>query len=244
MSKRALSIGDPSFISIVNKGSGGGGLSVPGTPWALFDAESITGVSDSALLSSWPNEGSSGVPIDDSGFTGSRAPTYFATGGPEGGPRVYFKNKLLDGALGFLPQPLISACVFRTDVADRGTYDPFQRGLNNYECYIQRYIGNLIYGSDSSPSLERDLVGGDPGAGVWGWFIATFNGASSRIIDDRGNVDTGDVGTNGMTGLAFGQNVSGSRWLDGDTCWIGIWPGLATPEEQIEAYLRAKFPSI
>lgn len=229
------------MIKVVGGQSSLPAFGVPGEPFALFDADNIVGITNGALLDTWYNEGVDGGSVNDSGV-GSRTPTYYTSGGPEGGARVYFKNKLLDGTTSAHTQPIVAACVFQTDAVDRGTYDPFQRGLNTYECYIQRSSGNLIAGAQNG--FELTLTGGDPGAGVWGWFVATFNGANSRIVDDRGNVQTGNAGTNGIpTGVAFGRNVSGSRFLDGSVAMWGYWDD-GTSEADIVRYLTKRYPSI
>lgn len=202
----------------------------PGDPFYLVDARKISGVSDATALTDWYNEGTLGGKMTEA----TNKPTYYAAGGPNDCARVYFKNDVLISASFNRSQPFTMAAVWRYDTTDAGTYDPIQTNNTQYTGYIQRSSGNMIYGTN----VERSVSGAAPTAGEWAWYIVQFNGVSSTFLDDRGNSDSGNTGTNNLSnGVRLGRNNPGTRVLDGDILLAGWWDD-GTTEAQIQSYFE------
>lgn len=213
---------------------------------AWWDASQITGVSDGALLASWPDSGGTGHTLSQG--TAANQPTYYSTTAGNlvnGLPAVWFAgNQYLTLSGLTVPQPWTVFYVANNTDTTLG-HSPliFESATPNLSFGIQHAGTNVNLELNAGNSL---LLLVSSGAGLHCNFL-TANGASSLVQQD-GASTTGNAGTAGMgPGNTFQMsriNSGGSSvgW-SGPICEMAVYPRALTTVERstLRGYAQGKW---
>jgi hypothetical protein len=215
----------------------------PGAPFVMLDARLIDGVTDATHLAAWPNAGSDASPL----AVDVTWPVYHATDGPEGGARVEFTGVNDRGmrvaALAAHAQPGVICAVARHSAFAAGRVycagatpgvDGWQAGA--FGTRAVRLHAGVVYTSANNAIAA---------AGVWGWLVARFDGASTSWETSTGaGAGPVDAGGDGWASeLVLGMNGGGTGPMLGDLALVGAWDDGTTVDE-VRAWLQAEFPSL
>lgn len=207
---------------------------------AWYDASQITGVSDGASLSSWPDESGNGFTAAQA--TGADQPTYYKTSGSflvNGLPAVWFNGSsdfMLCSSGPNVPQEdTIFAVGHMASLAGSGRMFDGSASrqfldMNRSSAYAM-YAGNVFGGG--TPTIGTHLLTG------------LYNSSSSTFRVDQNNISLGGgIGLNALNEISLGGGIA-STFLSGALCEVLIYSSALTlgQIQSTETYLFNKWVS-
>jgi len=211
-----------------------------------YDADQITGLSDSDPVATWPDAGPHGDDVTQG--TAAKRPLY-KTGILNGKPVVRFdgNDDYLQGAFtnaGATTQPLTIFAVAQLNAAlvnDDNAYvicDGVNSGTRS-QLYKTEAPDPDAWALYSGAVLTDGAADAD-----WNIWAALFNGASSELWIDGVSVASGDAGAQAMSGLTIGTSYacSGVYW-SGDIAEIIVYDANLSDIDKNEVgnYLATKY---
>ncbi len=221
-------------------GVGEGGDDIPGRPFAWFDAELINQNNNPELFF-WVNAGTE----EAAGWVSQR-PQFFTNGGPDmnNRNRVFFDNfsspshYMQTPAFAPRSQPSIVAGVIESQqITSFNTVCDSDNTLNGWEVRVEFTTGVLLLNAGAS------LLGGINLSNAWHWFVAEFNGVSSRIRTSAGDDVSGNAGTQTMGRVRIAASAIAGTVFAGNMALLGMWDD-GTPGDDVVAYMTTRYPGL
>lgn len=166
------------------------------TPYAWFDASSITGVTNGSTLSTWNDSGPNGFVM-----TAGTAPIY-RTGQLNGHPAVDFSSGkvMTSNASAVLPNVTVFVVIKQSSL---GTYYPFQPSSNGGVLLRTLSNGRIQFGIQGEAFPSASSTAANVNTSTYTVQGATWNGSNVTHFSNGTN-------TNSVNPTPFTANVSGS----------------------------------
>ena len=239
----------PAAVLAAAAGVGGEAPLFPGMPFGWFDAEQIN-LPDATPFGTWPNLGSEG----NAGWV-SQMPEFFRMGGPGDGndKRVFFDNA--SAPIHYMQTPQITpsknqnpnggvviGVIEATDVM--GSFncvtdadDSLPGPTRGWRVLLVPATGALTINAGTT------LNAGVSFGSSWGYFVAEFDGGTSRIRTNGGVDVSGDAGNLACNRIRLALTSSLGAAFDGSLALLGHYSD-GTTGDTLLTYLQNRYPSL